>query len=245
MLAALAGLQQLTSLRFNWQAGRTLGDARLLSALTHLKELQLWLSGGGRELPPCSSKPLPGMLAAAAQLTGLTRLELLQGLYMSWDLREIRHLSSLRQLQVLGLHDSVLCDDDLALLAPCSSLQHLRRTAASVPDFPPCWQGAHTPHQPAVQHIDVMQSVPEATASASVSEAPSTGTRGLSSILQQASHATHQASHPGQAVHNQANSVKQKVQQKVAQKVQQATHSHSAGAKAGQAVGKILNKVMP
>lgn len=56
-----------------------------------------------------------------------------------------------------------------------------------------------------------MQSVPEATASASVSEAPSTGTRGLSSMLQQASHATHQASHPGQAAHNQANSVKQKV----------------------------------
>jgi hypothetical protein len=40
------------------------------------------------------------MLEAAGQLTRLTRLELLQGLYMSWDLREIRHLSGLKQLQV-------------------------------------------------------------------------------------------------------------------------------------------------
>jgi hypothetical protein len=48
----------------------------------------------------CSSKPLPGMLEAVGQLTGLTRLELLQGLCMSWDLRQIRHLSTLQQLQV-------------------------------------------------------------------------------------------------------------------------------------------------
>ncbi|KAF6255453.1 hypothetical protein COO60DRAFT_1702842 [Scenedesmus sp. NREL 46B-D3] len=132
-LAALAGLRQLTSLGFHWKAGRTLADAGLLSALTHLQELRVWLSGGGRELPPCSSKPLPGMLEAAGQLTGLTRLELLQGLYMSWDLRLIRHLSNLGQLQVLSLHDSVLCDDELALLAPCSSLQHLRVDTLKLP----------------------------------------------------------------------------------------------------------------
>jgi hypothetical protein len=96
-MCANAGLLFLTSAL---AVCRTLSDARLLLQLTHLKELQMWLSAGGRQLPPCSSKPLPGMLEAVGQLTGLTRLELLQGLYMSWDLRQIRHLSALKQLQV-------------------------------------------------------------------------------------------------------------------------------------------------
>jgi hypothetical protein len=56
-----------------------------------------------------------------------------------------------------------------------------------------------------------MQSIPEATTSASLNEAPTNGTRGLSSMLQQTSYATHQAGHPGQAAHHQTNSVKQKV----------------------------------
>jgi hypothetical protein len=90
------------TLQLRLVACRTLTNARLLSQLTHLKELQMWLSAGGRQLPPCSSKPLPGMLEAVGQLAGLTRLELLQGLYMSWDLRQIRHLSTLKQLQVRG-----------------------------------------------------------------------------------------------------------------------------------------------
>jgi hypothetical protein len=60
-------------------------------------------------------------------------------------------------------------------------------------------------------HHSSMQSIPEATASAQVNEAASNGTRGLSSMLQQASHVTHQAGHPGQAAHHQSNSVKQKV----------------------------------
>lgn len=59
----------------------------------------MWL-GAGHEFPPCSSKPLAGLLEALGQLSGLTRLQLLQGLYMSWDLRQVAHLSSLQQLQV-------------------------------------------------------------------------------------------------------------------------------------------------
>lgn len=79
---------------------RTLPDGRMLSAMSNLQELQLWLAGG-RELPPCSSKPLPGMIEAVGRLSGVTRLELLQGLYMTWDLRELHHLSGLHRLQVV------------------------------------------------------------------------------------------------------------------------------------------------
>jgi hypothetical protein len=58
------------------------------------------------------------MLEAVGQLIGLTRLELLQGLYMSWDLRQIRHLSALKQLQVRSCPCSVV-GGEMSLLVLC------------------------------------------------------------------------------------------------------------------------------
>eukprot|EP00775_Hariotina_reticulata_P005183 gene5183-5421_t len=65
----------------------------------HLRELHLWL-GASHEFPPCSSKPLTGMLESVGQLRGLTQLQLLQGLHLSWDLRQLHHLNKLQQLQL-------------------------------------------------------------------------------------------------------------------------------------------------
>lgn len=78
---------------------RTMIDASPLTALTRLRSLQVWL-GASHELPPCSNRPLRGLLAAVGHLTSLTELQLLRGLYLSWELRKIRHLDRLTQLQV-------------------------------------------------------------------------------------------------------------------------------------------------
>lgn len=80
-------------------ACRTLRDAQLLSNLSNLEDLQIWLAGQ-IGLPPCSSKPLPGFMEAVGKLSRLTSLQLLQGLHMSWDLRSISQLSTLTHLKV-------------------------------------------------------------------------------------------------------------------------------------------------
>jgi hypothetical protein len=67
--------------------------------MTNLRRLHVWL-GASSELPPCSSKPLRGLLAAVGQLSQLTELQLLKGLYLSWELRKIVHLDAQTQLQV-------------------------------------------------------------------------------------------------------------------------------------------------
>lgn len=103
-----------------------------LRMLTGLQRLQLWL-GAGPELPPCASRPLHGLLPALAGLTHLTQLQLLRGLHVPADLRELHHLGALRQLEVLGLHDSVLGDTELAALAPCTALRCLRVDALRLP----------------------------------------------------------------------------------------------------------------
>jgi hypothetical protein len=66
--------------------------------MTNLQRLHIWL-GANSELP-CSNKPLRGLLAAAGKLTRLTELQLLKGLFLSWELRKIVQLDSLTDLQV-------------------------------------------------------------------------------------------------------------------------------------------------
>lgn len=79
---------------------RTMADASPLTRLTNLQRLHVWL-GASSELPPCSNKPLRGFMAAVGQLTQLTDLQLLKGLYLSWELRKIVHLDGLTSLQVM------------------------------------------------------------------------------------------------------------------------------------------------
>jgi len=74
-------------------------DASPLSRMTDLKRLGVWL-GANQELPPCSHKPLRGLLPAVGRLQQLTELQLLRGLYLSWELRKIVHLDALTDLQV-------------------------------------------------------------------------------------------------------------------------------------------------
>ena len=74
-------------------------DASPLTSLTHLKRLDVWL-GANQELPMCSNKPLRGLLAAVGRLSQLTELQLLRGLYLSWELRKVVHLDGLTDLQV-------------------------------------------------------------------------------------------------------------------------------------------------
>lgn len=79
-------------------ACRTMTDAGPLTHMTNLQRLHVWL-GANSELP-CSNKPLRGLLAAVGKLTHLTELQLLKGLYLSWELRKIVQLDSLTDLQV-------------------------------------------------------------------------------------------------------------------------------------------------
>lgn len=74
-------------------------DASPLTRMTNLHSLHIWL-GASHELPPCSNKPLRGLLAALGHLTRLTELQLLRGLYLSWELRKIVHLDALTDVQV-------------------------------------------------------------------------------------------------------------------------------------------------
>jgi hypothetical protein len=83
-----------------------MADASPLARMTNLRRLHVWL-GASSELPPCSNKPLRGLLAAVGQLDQLTELQLLKGLYLSWELRKIVHLDALTGLQVITL--SVCC----------------------------------------------------------------------------------------------------------------------------------------
>lgn len=80
-------------------ACRTMTDASPLTCMTNLRRLHIWL-GANTELPPCSNKPLRGLIAAVGRLSQLTELQLLKGLYLSWELRKILHLDSLADLQV-------------------------------------------------------------------------------------------------------------------------------------------------
>lgn len=74
-------------------------DATPLTRLTNLQRLDVWL-GANQELPMSSNKPLRGLLAAVGRLSQLTELQLLRGLYLSWELRKIVHLDALTDLQV-------------------------------------------------------------------------------------------------------------------------------------------------
>ena len=74
-------------------------DASPLTRLTTLKRLHVWL-GANLELPPCSNKPLRGLMAALGHLSQLTELQMLKGLYLSWEMRKIVHLDALTDLQV-------------------------------------------------------------------------------------------------------------------------------------------------
>lgn len=73
-------------------------DAGPLALMTNLHRLHIWL-GANSELP-CSNKPLRGLLAAAGKLARLTELQLLKGLFLSWELRKIVQLDNLTDLQV-------------------------------------------------------------------------------------------------------------------------------------------------
>lgn len=81
-------------------------DAGPLTHMTNLQRLHIWL-GANSELP-CSNKPLRGLLAAVGKLTRLTELQLLKGLYLSWELRKIVQLDSLTDLQVSWLGKSLV-----------------------------------------------------------------------------------------------------------------------------------------
>lgn len=85
---------------------RTMTDAGPLTRMTTLKSLHVWL-GASHELPPCSNKPLRGLMTALGHLTQLTQLQLLKGLYLSWELRKIVHLDALTDLQVGSVTTSV------------------------------------------------------------------------------------------------------------------------------------------
>jgi hypothetical protein len=75
-------------------------DASPITGMTNLQQLHIWL-GANTELPPCSNKPLRGLIAAIGKLPQLTELQLLKGLYLSWELRKIVHLDNLADLQVI------------------------------------------------------------------------------------------------------------------------------------------------
>jgi hypothetical protein len=76
-----------------------MADATPLTRLTNLRRLHVWL-GASLELPPCSNKPLRSLLTSLGHLRQLTELQLLKGLYLSWELRKIAHLDMLTELRV-------------------------------------------------------------------------------------------------------------------------------------------------